>query len=105
VKNFAAALAGHRLCPLAIAADADHNVEGVMEGPDPFLMSNLVPTRTGLRFVDWSSPRQDDRQSVRIWVSRSAKASPSEMVTISIRPDLRVIEGQMDENDLAPLRE
>jgi Domain of unknown function (DUF4160) len=71
---------------------------------DFFLSSNLNSAHTGLPFVVWISLRQADCPDVRIWVSRSAKASPSEFVTVSICPDVRVIEGQITDTDLALLR-
>jgi hypothetical protein len=76
----------------------------LMDEPDFFLMSNLKPAHTGLPLVVWISLRPDDRPDVRIWVSKSAKASPSQFVTVAISPDVQVMEGQMPSTDLALLR-
>lgn len=66
----------------------------------PFEMANLFPKHTGLPFVVWISVRGGARHDVRVKVSHSAKAIPGEMTTVGIRPDVHVIEGEMDPNDL-----
>jgi hypothetical protein len=70
-----------------------------------FLMANLDFERTGLPFVVWISVRGDALHDVRIKVSRSPKALPSEMVSVAIRPNVHVIEGTMSASDLSVLRE
>ena len=70
---------------------------------DLFLASNLPPKRTGLPICVWISTQLDDG-SVRIWVSHSAHASPSEFVTVSIQTDVRILNGEMADNDLELLR-
>ena len=62
----------------------------------PFEMANLFPKHTGLPFVVWISVRGGARHDVRVKVSASAKAIPDEMTTVGIRPDVHVIEGEMD---------
>src|SRR5262245_39699710 len=61
----------------------------------PFEMANLFPKHTGLPFVVWISVRGGARHDVRVKVSASAKAIPGEMITVGIRPDVQVIEGEM----------
>jgi hypothetical protein len=75
-----------------------------MHGHDFFLSSHLNPAHTGLPFVVWITLRQEDCTDARIWISQSAKTSPSEFMTVSICPDVRVIEGQITDSDLALLR-
>lgn len=71
---------------------------------DPFLMSNLGFKQTGLPFVVWISLRGNARHDVRVWVSRRPRAFASEMVSVAIRPDVRVVEGEMNAGDLALLK-
>lgn len=65
----------------------------MIETIDFFLMSNLSPKRTGLPFVVWISPRGGAPHDVRVKVSRSPKAMPSEFITVSVRPTVQVIAG------------
>jgi hypothetical protein len=62
----------------------------------PFEMANLFPKHTGLPFVVWISVRGGARHDVRVKVSANAKAMPGEMTTVGIRPEVRVIEGEME---------
>src|SRR3954469_1450346 len=68
-----------------------------------FEMANLSPKRTGLPFVVWISPRGNARHDIRVKVSPGPRAVPSEMVSIAIRPDVYVVEGEMKASDLALL--
>ena len=65
-----------------------------------FEMANLVQRDTGLPFVVWISPKGNARHDVRVKVSRSPKAVPSEMVSVAIRPNVHVVEGKMSTSDL-----
>ncbi len=65
-----------------------------------FEMANLVQRDTGLPFVVWISPKGNARHDVRVKVSRSPKAVPSEMVSVAIRPNVHVVEGRMSASDL-----
>ena len=49
-------------------------------------MASLEQGVTGLPFVVWISQSGDFGHDVRIWLSRSPKAAPSEMVVVAIRP-------------------
>jgi len=69
-----------------------------------FEMANLVAKGTGLPFVVWISPRGNARNDVRVRVSPSPRAVPSEMVSVAIRPDVHVVEGNLSGSDLALLR-
>ena len=66
-------------------------------------MANLRPERTGLPFVVFISQRGGARHDVRVKVAQSARVRPSEMVTVAIRPEVRVIRGRMDSAELALL--
>jgi len=73
--------------------------------PDFFLLANLMPERTGLAFCVWISSKDASSDDVRLWASRTPKAVPSEMVSVSIQPDVRVVEGKMTASDLNLLRQ
>lgn len=70
----------------------------------PFEMANLFPKHTGLPFVVWISYRGGARHDVRVKVSRNAKAMVEDMVTVAIRPDVHIVAGTLDADDLAQLR-
>jgi hypothetical protein len=75
--------------------------EGTQDDSDLlFEMANLVQRDTGLPFVVWISPKGNARHDVRVKVSRSPKAVPSEMVSVAIRPNVHVVEGKMSTSDL-----
>ena len=65
-----------------------------------FEMANLVQRDTGLPFVVWICPKGNARHDVRVKVSRSPKAVPSEMISVAIRPNVHVVEGKMGASDL-----
>jgi len=69
-----------------------------------FEMANLVGKRTGLPFVVWISPRGNARHDVRVKVSRSPRAVPSEMVSVALRPNVHVVVGNLSGSDLALLQ-
>ena len=58
-----------------------------------FEMANLSPKRTGLPFVVWISPKAGPPHDVRVKVSKHPKVHPSELISVAIRPDVRVIGG------------
>jgi hypothetical protein len=62
-------------------------------------MANLRPERTGLRFVVFISQKGGARHDVRIKVAQAARVRPSEMVTVAIRPSVRVVKGVLDSHD------
>ena len=70
-----------------------------------FEMANLFPKHTGLPFVVWISTGQGVQHDVRIKVSSSAKAIPSQMISVALRPDVHVIQGHMSPENLALLRQ
>ncbi len=77
--------------------------ESEPQGQALFEMANLRPERTGLPFVVFISQRGGARHDVRVKVARSAKVRPSEMVTVALRPKVRVIRGTLERDDLAAL--
>jgi hypothetical protein len=79
--------------------------EGEPEGQASYEMANLRRERTGLPFVVFISQRGGARHDVRVKVARGAKVRPSEMVTVAIRPRVRVIRGRLDPQDLALLEQ
>ena len=69
----------------------------------PFEMANLFPRHTGLPFVVWISFRGGAQHDVRVKVSPGPKAMPYEMTSVAIRPEVRVVEGELSGPDLALL--
>ncbi len=80
-----------------------HPVED--EGQALFEMANLRPERTGLPFVVFISQKGGARHDVRVKVARGAKVRASEMITVAVRPNVRVIRGALDPDDLTRLAE
>ena len=68
-------------------------------------MANLRPEHTGLPFVVFISQRGGARHDVRVKVARVPRVRPSEMVTVALRPSVRVVRGRLDPHDLALLRQ
>ena len=77
--------------------------EGEPEGQASYEMANLRPERTGLPFVVFISQKGGARHDLRVKVARSAKVRPSEMVSVAIRPSIRVVRGELDPRDLSLL--
>src|SRR5215213_6887933 len=71
------------------------------EGQALFEMANLRPERTGLPFVVLISQKGGARHDVRVKVAHGARVRPSEMVTVAVRPAVRVIRGSLEASDLA----
>jgi hypothetical protein len=70
-----------------------------------FEMANLSPKRTGLPFVVWISPKAGAAHDARVKVSRGPKVHSSELISVAIRPDVRVVGGGvMNAHDLTLLR-
>jgi hypothetical protein len=69
-----------------------------------FEMANLVNRNTGLPFVVWISPKAGNSHDVRIKVSKGPKIIPSELVNIAIRPEVKVLNGNMTGSDLKLLK-
>ena len=70
-----------------------------------FDMSNLSRKRTGLPFVVWISPSMGAPHDVRVKVSQGPKVLPSELVSVAIRPEIRVVGGSLDASSLKLLRQ
>jgi len=75
------------------------------EGQAGFEMANLRPERTGLPFVVFISQRGGARHDVRVKVARAAKVRRSDMVTVALRPSIRIVRGGLDPRDLDLLRQ
>jgi hypothetical protein len=70
------------------------------EGQASFEMANLRPERTGLPFVVFISQKGEAHHDVRVKVARAARVRPSEMITVAVRPAVRVVRGKLDPRDL-----
>jgi hypothetical protein len=75
------------------------------EGQATYEMANLRPERTGLPSVVFISQRGGARHDVRVKVARVPRVRPSEMVTVALRPSVRVVRGRLDPRDLALLQQ
>jgi hypothetical protein len=65
-------------------------------GQASFDMANLRPERTGLPFVVFISQRGGARHDVRIKLARGAKVRLSDMITVAVRPEPRIVRGRMN---------
>jgi hypothetical protein len=74
------------------------------EGQTTYEVANLRPERTGLPFVVFISQTGGAGHDVRVKVARAPRVRPSEMVTVALRPSVRVVRGRLDPHDLALLR-
>jgi hypothetical protein len=70
------------------------------EGQALFEMANLRPERTGLPFVVFISQQGGARHDVRVKVARGARVRPAEIITVAVRPFVRVVRGKLDPYDL-----
>ena len=77
--------------------------EGSADSDDFFEMADLFSKHTGLPFVVWISYKGGARHDVRVKVSPGPKALPSEMASVAIRPEIRVVQGDLGPSDLALL--
>jgi hypothetical protein len=83
----------------------DPATELIDTSEDLFLIANLLPKHTGLPFVVCISYRGNTQHDVRVKVSPSSKAMPSEMTAVAIRPEVRVAEDILSGGDLALLKQ
>jgi hypothetical protein len=70
-----------------------------------FDMANLWPERTGLPFVVFIWQKGGARHDVRVKVAGGPRVRPSEMVTVALRPSVRIVRGRLDPADFALLRQ
>jgi hypothetical protein len=85
------------------SATPDFPQQSEAEGQALFEMANLRPERTGLPFVVLISQKGGASHDVRVKVARNTKVRPSEMVTVALRPSVRIVGGTLDPRDLALL--
>ncbi len=74
------------------------------EGQATYAMANLRPERTGLTFVVFISQRGGARQEIQVKVALVPRVRYSEMVSVALRPPVRVVRGKLDPCDLDLLR-
>jgi hypothetical protein len=70
------------------------------EGQADFETANLRPECTGLPFIVFISQKGGAMHDVRIKVARASRVRSSEMITVAIRPSVRVVRGALDPRDL-----
>src|SRR5437667_1791112 len=83
-----------------VASAKPHPAEGEARGQALFEMANLRSERSGLPFVVFISQKGGSRHDVRVKVAHGPKVRPSEMVTVAVRPSVRVVRGMLDPLDL-----
>ena len=66
-------------------------------------MANLFSEHTGLPFVVWISTKAGARHDVRVKVAPGPHVHPSDLTSVAIRPDIRVVHGEMRASDLVLL--
>ena len=70
-----------------------------------FEMANLSPKRTGLPFVVWIFAKGGAPHDVRVKVSKGPKVLASELISVTVRPDVQVVgAGKISAADLGLLR-
>jgi len=75
------------------------------EAEDLFQMANLSPKRTGLPFVVWICQKGVAQNDLCVKVSPGLKALSSEFVSVTVRPDVRVVgPGSISANHLRLLQ-
>jgi len=89
--------------PIRKPVKASQVEEEEAAGQALFEMANLRPEGTGLPFVVFISQKGGARHDVRVKVARGSKVRASEMITVAVRPNVRVIRGALDPDDLARL--
>jgi len=74
----------------------EHTGSEELAGQALFDVANLRPERTGLPFVVFISQKGGARHDVRVKLARGAKARPSEMIRIAVRPTPRIVHGELN---------
>jgi len=92
-----------RIMPLSHVLSANVHEWDHDDADDFFEMANLFSKHTGLPFVVWISYKGGAQHDIRVKVSPGPKVLPSEMVSVAIRPEVRVIQGDISASDLALL--
>jgi len=77
-------------------------VTQIEQEEDLYLMSNVQPAESGLPFVVYISERQG-QHDVRVRVAAGPKAPPF-VASVSVRPDVGVVAGELSNSDLALVR-
>ena len=70
-----------------------------------FLMANVPPGRSGLPFTVWISPGSNPRHDIWVKISPGPRARLEEMMTVQLRPELRVSGGTLSAKELELLRQ
>ena len=71
-----------------------------------FEFTELYPELTGLPFYVWVQPSMGARHGVRVGVSYDNRnIGRRDLVSVAIRPDVRVVSGKLNNSSLALLRQ
>jgi hypothetical protein len=92
----------HRSHPLMSGASQSRSELQFSEGA--YEMANLRPARTGLPFVVFISQRAGARHDARVKVSWQPNTAQF-VASVSLRPEVEVKEGHLDQNNLDLLRQ
>ncbi|HEX5452694.1 MAG TPA: hypothetical protein VFX06_02780 [Stellaceae bacterium] len=74
-------------------------------GQATFEVANLRPERMGLPFVVFISQKGGARHDVRINLARHPRVRVSETITVALRPEPRVIRGQLSSAEFDLVRQ
>jgi len=69
-----------------------------------YYLTDLKPDTTGLPFALWIAVCAGVSHDVRVWAHRDVRSVPTERTCLAIRPEVRVLKGEMNEKDLALLK-
>jgi hypothetical protein len=73
-------------------------------GQAGFDMANLRPERTGLPFVVFVSQKGGARHDVRVKLARAPRVRATEMISVAVRPQPRVIRGAIEPREFEFVR-
>jgi hypothetical protein len=87
-----------------LASERSRSFSSEAPGQARFEIAHLRPEPTGLPFVVFISQRGGARHDVRLKIARGPRVRASEMVSVALRPSVRVVRGKLDPTDLPLLR-
>ena len=67
-------------------------------------MTELTPKHTGLQFFVWVPNRGPAKHDIRIWASPDIRSWLSDRTCLAVRPEVRVLRGKLEDDDLNLLR-
>jgi hypothetical protein len=87
---------------MATVTESDELLAANPGGEALFEMANVRPDRSGLPFIVWISARGAARHDVRVKIAYPPRVQEF-VASVSVRPDVRVVAGDMPQVDLTAL--